>query len=108
MLNHFKIVAFSPSSPTMGNDCGAWHCIKLTSYMKAGPDDCLYEESLDRSSGVTFELTDNMRVGDWAALAGRHLLKSLCSGSIDLDDQVVTPIRVRIQVPDCRKMLSFI
>jgi hypothetical protein len=77
--------------------------------MKAALNDCLYEQSLVGSSGVTFELTNNIRVGDWAALAHRHLLKSLFSGYIDLDDRVVTSIRVRVQVrvSSCRKKTWF-
>jgi hypothetical protein len=89
-------VASSPIQSHKGNDCGAWQCIKFTAYMKAALNDRLYEESIDGSSSVTFELTDNMSVRDWAALACRHLLKSLCSGSIDLDDCIVTSIRVRV------------
>ncbi len=64
--------------------------------MKAALNDCLYEQSLVGSSGVTFELTNNIRVGDWVALARQHHLKSLCKGSIDLDDRVVTSTRVQV------------
>jgi hypothetical protein len=96
-------VASSPIQSDEGNECGAWQCIKFTVYMKAALNDCLHEESLDGSSGVTFELTDNTSVSQWAVLARQHLLKSLCSGSIDLDDQVVTSIWVQVRVPNCRK-----
>jgi hypothetical protein len=99
-------VASSPIQSHGGNDCGAWQCIKFAAYMKAALNDCLYEESIDGSSSVTFELRDNMSVREWAVLARRHLLKSLCSGSIDLDDCIVTSIRVTVRVPNCRSARS--
>jgi hypothetical protein len=55
-------VASSPIQSDEGNECGAWQCIKFTVYMKAALNHCLHEESLGGSSGVTFELPDNMSV----------------------------------------------
>jgi hypothetical protein len=93
-------VTSSPIQSHGGNGCGAWECIKFTAYMKAALNVCLYDESIDGSSSVTFELMDKTSVRDWAVLACQHLLKSLCSGSIDLHDCIVTSIRVQVQVPN--------
>ena len=83
-------------------DCGAWMCLKFVAYMNAAFKKCLYEESLDGSSTVSFEFTGNINVQQWAVLARRHLLKSICSGSIDLDDEAVKSICARVKVPNCR------
>lgn len=54
---------YSPVLEGMTAVAGALQCItKFTANMKVALNNCLYEESLDGSSGITFQLTDNMSV----------------------------------------------
>lgn len=87
------VVASSPGQA--GSDCAVHTCIKFLAYLKALRGGTLYRyDPAIQHPEVKFELSNEYTLQDWGQLGRRHLLTSLCRGTIDLDDQVVQNLTV--------------